>query len=163
MLWQMPVSVSVSMSGYRRCQNTVWHQKKGLPSPTTLAFCPFPSSRCQFQSASPLWICEDILSRWMADWQINIPMSLPTELQRRLTWSMQSKCWRQNYTKMGFGKGQISTELERGATWLALIDIIMLWLCRHSFQTVGCKKVIFLTWYESEELSGGHHVFNSWL
>lgn len=91
-LWQMPVSVCVSMSGYRRCQSTFWHQKKGLPSPTTLAHCPFPSNRCQFQSASPLWICEDIFSQWMADWQINILMSLPTELQRRLTWSMHSKC-----------------------------------------------------------------------
>lgn len=42
----------------------------------------------------------------------------PTELQRRLTWSMQSQSWWQNRTKMGFIEAQISMQLQRGAHWL---------------------------------------------
>lgn len=38
---------------------------------------------------------------------------------------MQSQSWQQNHPKMGFIKGWISMQHQRGALWLALIDIIM--------------------------------------
>lgn len=56
---------------------------------------------------------------------------LPTELQYRLTWSMQSRSWRQNQTKMRFIKAQISMQLQRGAHWL--ISLWERWLCSHSY------------------------------
>ena len=66
----------------------------------------------------------------------------PTELQRRLTWSMQSQSWRQNHTKIGFIKAQISMQLQRRALWLALIDIIMraVIVQPQLSETVGWKK-----------------------
>lgn len=68
---QTPCPCSMSrMWGYGRCQSTVWHKKKALPSPTTLALSLVTASRDRFQPASPLWSCEDIFSPWMSDRRI---------------------------------------------------------------------------------------------
>lgn len=163
------------MWGYRWCQNTVWQKKKAVASPTILALSPVTASFCQFQTDSLLWSCEDIFSPWTSDRQIkHVP---PTELQCRLTWSMQSQSWRQIILRWGSLRPKLVCNFNgehRDWVWL-----IWLWaeqsVCAAiAFRELVVKKNIsffdeekrkkeVLTWCGSEELSKGHHVFNFWL